>query len=66
MTRKDYALIACAIRESDVPPEWLGEVISSFMFILKENNPKFDATRFVEACRAGSSKRTAKGNEYNV
>jgi hypothetical protein len=62
MTRKDYILIAAAIRETLLPepetgiapPDW--QVFATRRVVwrlgeqLRQDNPRFDRTRFMAAC----------------
>jgi len=57
MTRKDYVLIADAIKKakefcdaSGVSTISLRECASSIAFELKTDNPRFDDVRFLKAC----------------
>ena len=59
MTRKDYELIAGVIRAafdpygSGLPTETTtskARVINEFAYALREENPRFNAQRFIEAC----------------
>lgn len=56
MTRKDYELIAAAIKQNRrTSPK--GDIISASDFVatlaarLAEDNPRFDKQKFVEACK---------------
>ncbi len=46
MTRKDYEMIASALRASDAPENVCRVVAST----LAEENPRFDSGRFMSAC----------------
>ncbi len=52
MTRKDYELIAKAINETDKNGTvyLLGHLVEVLCVALAEDNPRFDAGRFREAC----------------
>ena len=54
MTRKDYKLIAKALREAvlhhHLDTNTLSVAISWLAFTLKEDNPRFDRRKFRDAC----------------
>jgi len=55
MTRKDFISIARAINESTIKGLLNNRIdkktfINSMCIILKANNPRFDSTRFIDAC----------------
>lgn len=57
MTRKDYMLIAAAIKEThdamaDRPAERGGvyNTAATIACALRKDNPRFDAARFMDAC----------------
>ena len=57
MTRKDFISIASAINESTIKHRSIGKpvieketLIKSMCIILKANNERFDASRFIDAC----------------
>jgi hypothetical protein len=54
MTRKDYALIAEALRITlngpDTPAPVRVNVIGTFAVALQAENPSFDRVKFVKAC----------------
>lgn len=53
MTRKDYNLIARAIWLSPLMETDRIDAGLAIAEALAETNPRFDAARFVEACRCG-------------
>lgn len=53
MTRKDYNLIANAVHDSGLAEVDRIEVGLSLAEALAQTNPRFDAARFVIACRQG-------------
>ena len=54
MTRKDYVVIASALlslhREGIIGKRIITEVALTLANYLKKNNPRFDKSKFVEAC----------------
>jgi len=54
MTRRDYELIADSIytlwQVDDADPYTLEEVAHELALSLSQNNPRFDALRFIKAC----------------
>ena len=53
MTRKDYELIAAAIRRVGTQPEHYESadyIICELIDAFKADNPRFDMARFVKAC----------------
>lgn len=52
MTRKDYELIAGAIKAAEQRSD-NGEALKNLMLRLKANNPRFDMQRFLKACGYG-------------
>lgn len=57
MTRKDYKVIAKAMRDVLLSNEWKGEMLHTWACAvltletaLKADNPRFDSERFREAC----------------
>lgn len=51
MTRKDFELIAKAIKTlDDVTPEQKRSIAYDFALVLEQTNPRFDGVRFVTAC----------------
>ena len=59
MTRKDYELIAKAIRETFNEFDCTRNIvlrdrlIGDFAYELKATNPRFDKSRFIKACNEG-------------
>lgn len=56
MTRKDYVLIAeclafCKAKDARTPEEMRSEVARTISDALREENPRFDADRFIAACK---------------
>lgn len=55
MTRKDYILIATALRnsrpaaDSEADAQW-GMDVSGIALSLQQDNPLFDMRRFIQAC----------------
>jgi hypothetical protein len=55
MTKKDYVLIAKAIKKSKetnrtFASEQLIGLVGALCLVLKEDNYRFDANKFIEAC----------------
>ena len=52
MTKKDYVKIAKILNEASVfcHPEHIGSIVAMFCSVLKDDNPRFDSTRFIKAC----------------
>ena len=50
MTRKDYVLIAEAIKRAGGPDANAYEVAHYIAFALRRDNPRFERARFMEAC----------------
>lgn len=60
MTKKDYIKLAKLIKENTIDPEdgdsntylinW-NELVNGLSYILKDDNPRFDEQRFIEACK---------------
>lgn len=52
MTKKDYVLIAKNVKyaKEDKFEDKLGVFVASLAVDLQDDNPKFDTTRFLEAC----------------
>lgn len=51
MTRKDYELIASTIRNSfNHSHENKAPLVRGFVTVLQKDNPRFDESRFIEAC----------------
>lgn len=50
MSRKDYNLIAGCVRKAKGKDKPLHYFVHVLTLALELNNPKFDATRFREAC----------------
>ena len=53
MTRKDYIVIADAIRKSTAETRHLNdimEIASGIAFYLKKDNERFDTDKFINAC----------------
>lgn len=48
MSRKDYQLIAAAVREAKATGQSADHTIAK---ALESDNPRFDRDRFIEACR---------------
>jgi hypothetical protein len=57
MTRKDYYLIANAIRVSGLDVEDMGKVARALTIEFLKDNERFDPARFWEACVGEQSKR---------
>lgn len=51
MTRKDYTMIASAIASAHLSELQLESLIRSLCKGFREDNERFDAVRFAEACR---------------
>lgn len=53
VTTKDYQVIASVMRSHhpEMPPLLHATLVSSFMVALKRDNPRFNETLFMEACR---------------
>lgn len=51
MTRKDYLLVASAVAHANIPEETLEVLISNLVRGFREDNDRFDAVRFGDACR---------------
>ena len=54
MSRKDYALIANAIHAAPVMDADRIDIALPLAEALAESNPRFDAAKFVYACRYGA------------
>lgn len=59
MTRKDYVAIAAAIRKEVIysgseTTTALKSVADSIADIMKRDNPRFDRSRFIDACGFGA------------
>jgi hypothetical protein len=52
MTRKDFNLIATAIRNADIDAKSKDHVARVMALELRTTNPRFDMMRFVDACTA--------------
>lgn len=50
MTRKDFILIADAIRESGADDVSAYTIARSIGFALRRSNPRFELARFMSAC----------------
>lgn len=50
MTKKDYILIASAIKKSSDGQDNVKDVVEAIAEILGYDNPNFQYTRFMEAC----------------
>lgn len=53
MTRKDFELIARAVRAVATTPSELMRLSTAFAEVLTLTNPRFDRVRFLKACRGG-------------
>ncbi len=59
MTRKDYILLAQAIKNSvhncsnqdqELSETQITEIVSTFCFMLRQDNSRFDDSKFTRAC----------------
>lgn len=50
MTRKDYVLIADALASTPLPDRERDALVRSLSRALAQDNPRFDPSRFKEAC----------------
>lgn len=50
MTRKDYQVIASAIRSAGLPPLYHNIIVALLVKAFERNNARFDAHKFVMAC----------------
>jgi hypothetical protein len=57
MTRKDYIIIATALRSAGVDEEVLGKVARALTVEFLKDNDRFDAARFWEAVVGHQSSR---------
>lgn len=51
MTRKDYVMVANAVATSGLPERARETLINNLCRGFREDNDRFDAVRFSEACR---------------
>ena len=57
MTRKDYIIIATALRSAGVDEEVLGKVARALTVQFLKDNERFDPARFWEECVGHQSSR---------
>lgn len=53
MTRKDYTMIASAIASAHIPEVAQENLIRNLCKGFREDNERFDAVKFAEACKNG-------------
>lgn len=53
MTRKDYILIADAIKSSTLDERHREKVVYTLAYVLRNDNERFDYDKFVTACGIG-------------
>ena len=58
MTKKDYIKIAKILKTTDLEPHKRASLAVSFAQVCKEDNPRFDVQRFLEACGKLSEAKT--------
>ena len=51
MTKKDFELIAAVLNVLELPRHTKDYLAATFREALAQNNPKFDAARFIKACQ---------------
>ena len=61
MTRRDYALIASAIRDTRLTGGGKARLVDNIIDVLSRNSHTFNANRFIDACYADNT-RTHLGN----
>lgn len=54
MTRKHFELVASILADADLDPAALATVAQDFAEAFKNENPRFDRTKFLVACGVGS------------
>jgi hypothetical protein len=52
MSKKDYEIIARAVRDADIPKREKRKIASLLADYLYKDNPRFLTTRFLVACEA--------------
>ena len=61
MTRRDYALIVSAIRDTRLTEGGMARLVDNMLDVLSRNSHTFNKERFISACYADNS-RTRLGN----
>jgi hypothetical protein len=55
MSRKDYVEAARILRETPMDEETRAALVSRFVTMFADDNPRFSASRFREACAEGGA-----------
>lgn len=53
MSRKDFELIASTIKSASIPEDSRASIARDFAYKLTETNPRFNVSRFLQACGVG-------------